>query len=136
MNLSRRNKFLTLLGLFCIWIACLGLLDHKFLIGNKKFSICHIYSDLPYKKSWEVKAPLSEEIVQQPFFYLGRGHQTYAFVSQDNRYVMKFYRFPSHLRPFGWMNHLFGKTAPQDRRLQSSKIRDEFSELQNRFRKT
>ena len=108
MNLSRRNKFLTLLGLFCIWIACLGLLDHKFLIGNKKFSICHIYSDLPYKKSWEVKAPLSEEIVQQPFFYLGRGHQTYAFVSQDNRYVMKFYRFPSHLRPFGWMNHLFG----------------------------
>lgn len=106
--MTRRKKSAVFLVLFCVLIGSLSVLDHKFLKGNKNFSICNIYSQLPFKKSWEVDAPLVEGVVDQPFFYLGRGHQTYAFVSQDNRYVIKFYHFPSHMRPFGWLNHPFG----------------------------
>lgn len=47
-------------------------------------------------------APLSEHekarilsILKQPFFYLGRGHQCYAFESKDGRYVLK---LPRHDR--------------------------------------
>ncbi len=34
-----------------------------------------------------------QEILAKPFFYLGKGHQTYAFVSQDQDYVLKFIKF-------------------------------------------
>ncbi len=104
----RNKQRVFLLSLFCAWLAALVILDHEFLKGNKKFSIRNIYSHLPFKEKWEVNGAISEGILDQPYFYLARGHQSYAFVSQDNRYVLKFYRFPSHLRSFGWMSHPFG----------------------------
>jgi hypothetical protein len=44
-------------------------------------------------------------ILNQPFTYLGRGAQCYAFLSQDQKYVLKFIRF-DHLRPSFWLTHL------------------------------
>jgi hypothetical protein len=44
-------------------------------------------------------------MLQQPFYYLGHGFQCYAFVSQDGKYVLKFFRH-QRLRPpvmYDWM---------------------------------
>lgn len=61
------------------------------------FSIEKISSDLPYNPNWDIKTS-KEDIeganvaLQQPYYYLGRGFQCYAFVSQDGKYVLKFVR--------------------------------------------
>src|SRR5262249_38940175 len=39
-----------------------------------------------------------DAILDQPFTYLGKGHQSYAFLSGDGQYVLKFFKF-TYLRP-------------------------------------
>lgn len=39
-----------------------------------------------------------EEILQHPFYYLGKGAQCYAFSTADSKYVIKFFKF-KHLKP-------------------------------------
>lgn len=62
------------------------------------FSVARVQSDLPYDSKWEVAPPsdsLKEEmkhILSQPFHYLGRGGQCFAFVSEDQQYVIKFFK--------------------------------------------
>lgn len=48
----------------------------------------------------EIKA-----ILEQKFTYLARGNQTYAFLSADGNYVLKFFRF-GHLKPSPWLEWL------------------------------
>ncbi|MGH2612260.1 MAG: hypothetical protein ACRDFB_04335, partial [Rhabdochlamydiaceae bacterium] len=48
------------------------------------------------------------ELFQQPFYYLGKGAQSFVFESADHQTVLKFYRFPSHLRRFSWTHHPLG----------------------------
>jgi len=58
------------------------------------FKIQKLLIDLPLKADWEPE--ISEEIreiLAQPFEYLGRGAQCYAFSSQDGRHVLKLLRF-------------------------------------------
>jgi hypothetical protein len=43
--------------------------------------------------------------VQQKFHYLAKGCHTYAFLSEDGQYVLKFHRYASHMRQFPWLNH-------------------------------
>ena len=35
---------------------------------------------------------LTEEILKQPFHYLARGGQSFVFVSEDQKYVIKFFK--------------------------------------------
>jgi hypothetical protein len=52
-------------------------------------------------------APLTasiDQLLSQPFTYLDKGHQSVVFLSQDQKVVLKFYRFPSHLRCFNALN--------------------------------
>lgn len=51
------------------------------------------------EQKWEEVRP----VLDQPFYYLGRGAQVYAFVSEDNQYVMKFFR---HHRSRQLLTHL------------------------------
>lgn len=68
-------------------------LTDSFTIGNITSS------DVPFNSSWEVP-PLSPEeqenvikILQQPFYYLTKGCQVYVLVSEDQKYVVKFFKF-------------------------------------------
>lgn len=68
------------------------------------FSIAHITHEAPHNSYWEIE-PLSPEekdnllsILQHPFFYIGKGAQSYAFLSEDGEHVVKFFKF-KHLRP-------------------------------------
>jgi len=49
-----------------------------------------IHSNLKAHPNWET-APVSFSF-DQPFYYLGHGAQTFAFCSEDGKYVLKFYR--------------------------------------------
>ncbi|MBY0530256.1 MAG: hypothetical protein K2P51_08755 [Rhabdochlamydiaceae bacterium] len=91
-----------------VLILSLSLLDRYFLKLNDGFCIRTILNILPPDQERESSLPPSTDlssVFNQEFHYLARGHQSYAFVSADDKYVIKFYRFPSHLRPFPWLNH-------------------------------
>jgi hypothetical protein len=61
-----------------------------------------IYCDAIFKE--EPEDFLEEEknfssALLQPFFYLGKGKQSYVFESSDGKYVIKFFHFSSNHRP-------------------------------------
>ncbi len=65
-----------------------------------------IHSDLPYNPAWETK-PISNEtrleleaIFSQKFRYLGCGGQSFVFVSENNEYVIKFFKHRLFRKPY------------------------------------
>lgn len=68
------------------------------------FRYYHLISNLPNEPRWEVP-PLSDqemarinELLKQPFTFLGAGGWCYAFIGQDQKTVIKFFKH-SHLYP-------------------------------------
>lgn len=78
-----------------------------FLLKNRGFALYKICSSLVFNPSWEVPALSEEEkielkkILNQPFRFLDKGAQSYVFLSQDERYVIKFFKLHS-LQPPMW----------------------------------
>lgn len=78
----------------CIVLA--SLLVIYFLQDEKPLEFAH----WPYEERWEISSSQSNEsekkyihqILDQPFSYLDEGGQSYAFVSQDGRYVLKLFK--------------------------------------------
>lgn len=69
--------------------------------SNDHFHIDKIKSTISYDPQWEIPCLDDGEIKQalaQPYKYLAKGGQSFAFESQDGKYVLKFIRF-SYLRP-------------------------------------
>ena len=61
------------------------------------FSPKKILSDFSEHPDWNTSPSLSdhsaiEKVLDQPFFYLGKGVQCYAFISQDGTTVLKFFK--------------------------------------------
>lgn len=61
------------------------------------FSLHKISSKFSHKKEWDSDVSKQEllevnQILNQPFFFLGQGKQCYAFSSADGKYVMKFFQ--------------------------------------------
>lgn len=61
------------------------------------FSYPNITSSLPYNPKWEITfepEDLSEleTALDQPYSYLESGSQSYVFISEDNNYVLKFFK--------------------------------------------
>ncbi len=59
------------------------------------FSLAQIINEYPFNPEWEVKTPpetiqFVNMVTQQPFYWLGKGFQATAFVSDDGEYVLKF----------------------------------------------
>lgn len=69
------------------------------------FSTNNIEYESPELEAWSTTNPSIEEtaklglIFEQKFSYLGKGHQIYAFSSEDGKYVLKFIKF-TYLKPF------------------------------------
>lgn len=74
------------------------------------FYVDRIAPIFPDDPRWDIavtpeQVKLANEILNQPFSYLGHGFQCYAFVSQDDKYVLKFIR-QQRLQPnifFQWL---------------------------------
>lgn len=85
--------------LFYLLLLLLGLigverLTHSLTDG---FGYQSITSPLPYESSWETSFSSEElksaqEALNQPYYYLESGSQSYVFVSKDESYVLKFFK--------------------------------------------
>lgn len=68
------------------------------------FRISHMIYEMPHRAEWETKPldfnqkHLLTHILKQPFYYVGKGAQSYVFISRDKNYVIKFFKF-KHLKP-------------------------------------
>ncbi len=66
------------------------------------FRVANITYEIPFNPDWEIPHPdpkdqvLIQEILNQEFTFLGKGAQTYAFSSADNKWVIKFFKFKHH----------------------------------------
>lgn len=75
------------------------------------FRLSNISYPMPPRAEWDIPSLSSEEqrqldaILDQKFTYIGKGAQSYAFVSDDGRYVLKFFKF-KHLKPSWFVDHL------------------------------
>lgn len=87
----------------------------------KRFLIAFTLSWIAYTRTdsfapWKIEAPVSDldlsaasdeikQILSQPFHYLGKGRQSFVFVSSDERYVLKF--FNKTYFQMSWFSFLF-----------------------------
>lgn len=86
-------------------------LDRFFLKKNHSFCLHYIQTPMVPNPSWEINTAFPKEVLSQPFFYIGKGSQTFVFESQDKQWVLKFYKFPSHMRLISWLKHPFAYTT-------------------------
>ncbi len=97
-----------MIALVCFPLVVLSFGLYYCSVG-RGFQIDKISSKLSYNETWEIE-PLSQEekehliheVFSQTFYYLGSGNQTYAFVSSDNKYVVKFFKM-HRLLPKHWL---------------------------------
>jgi hypothetical protein len=86
-------------------------IDRYFFKHNASFSIRFIYTCIPNQSEWDLSAPTNEQIqelepiLSQDFMYFAKGTHCYAFLSQDQKYIIKFHRYPSHMRRFPYLSH-------------------------------
>lgn len=101
--LSKQRKFMR--GLFTFTAVALVIFGAFRLYYNltDDFHLGNITYPMTYREEWDF--PLTAEkkeqlaaILNQKFYYLGKGAQVYAFESADGQYVIKFFKF-KHLKP-------------------------------------
>ncbi|MCH9609157.1 MAG: hypothetical protein S4CHLAM45_03790 [Chlamydiales bacterium] len=84
---------------------------HFYNLWTDGFSVHQLTSNLPYNILYEVSPlpPKEKEklttLLDQPFRYIGKGCQFYAFESADKKYVIKFLK-QKHLRTFSELKDL------------------------------
>ncbi|MBS4167407.1 hypothetical protein [Parachlamydia sp. AcF125] len=101
MRKISRLGYIAILGVFCFGVArAYYNLTDDFRKGN-------YMHEVPYHSEWE-HASLStaeqtklDKILDQKFAYLGKGAQSFAFMSEDGRYILKLFKF-KHLKP-SWL---------------------------------
>lgn len=83
-------------------VLALGTRCYFFLTDD--FRLSNITYDIPYHVEWDIE-PLTvkdqselDAVLSQTFSYLGKGAQSYAFVSADQQYVLKFFKY-KHVKP-------------------------------------
>lgn len=116
-------------GRFLLYIGLLALL----LFGSARlyygltddFRIANITEELSYRPEWKIEASSLadqshlQKILNQPFFYIGKGAQSYVFGSEDGKYVLKFFKF-KHLRPSPYLEWLPSWTPLESYRLRQA----------------
>ena len=98
-----RKVFFCVLVTFFIWI---GINTYDRLTDG--FSIHQMSSSLPSCPQFDLPLTLEKKeelkaLLDQKFYYVGKGAQFYVFGSEDGEYVIKFLKH-KHLRPFTWLN--------------------------------
>lgn len=112
MRKERLCRFL-FLGMSILFVCGLARIDRIFFKRNHSFCVRFIYSSIENRPEWQLPAltPIEEaqldSILKQKFHYLAKGCHCYAFISEDQKYVIKFHRYASHMRIFPWLNHPF-----------------------------
>lgn len=105
------NRSLRYFLIFFAIIVSVGAIARIYYYLTDDFRLGNITQEMPYHPEWNVSQPNSDEeqqlesILKQPYRYLGKGAQSYVFVSADGQYVLKFFKF-KHLRPNPYLEWL------------------------------
>jgi hypothetical protein len=87
-----------------------ALIPHPLPPRNKSFSLEAISAQIPFNPQWEGRVLSNNEeqevakALSQSYHYLGSGGQCFSFVSNDDKYVIKFIKQKAFEIPI-WMNH-------------------------------
>jgi len=102
------------LFIFClvVLVAAIALVRIYYSLTDD-FREANIQYNYPMKfaEKWKTEDPSELELerlkglLKQPYIYIGKGAQSYAFKSQDGQYVIKFFKF-KHLKPSWWIDWL------------------------------
>lgn len=58
------------------------------------FRLAKLHLDFAHQPNWEIPPdPEIHAILQQPFYFIGKGAQSYVFESKDGKYVVKLFRY-------------------------------------------
>lgn len=123
------------------WILCLSIVLVPIGYGFSRlyfrvtggFRIANICSDFAFDPRWSTHALTPEEqsslprILSQKFSYLGKGGQSYVFLSEDDRYVLKFFKY-QRFRPHFFVHWFAFIPAVQeylDRKMEEKRIKRE-----------
>jgi hypothetical protein len=95
----KKAVFLILFSAACLYLP----------LGMKRatcgFRLQKIECSMPFSSDWEAAPPTPavqlqlQRILDQPFSYLDKGMQSYVFKSEDDLYVIKFFRFDESFNP-------------------------------------
>ncbi len=107
-NYHKNLVYRALIPLFCLFVFFVSMLDRRLFKANHGFCLHVIEAPIPSLPDPNPMQSFPQELFNQPFHYLGKGAQSFVFESQDGKAVLKFYRFPSHLRRFPWTHHPLG----------------------------
>lgn len=129
MNLIRK------LFLLAAWLLLIWGTYYSYNQMTGGFSLRQMTSSLPPYPQFSVsideeKKQALQACLSQPFTYIGKGCQFYAFESADHKYVLKFLKH-KHLRPCTWLNFI-----PLPRKLRTvsdAKIERRQTRVQNLF---
>ena len=106
--LNKKAAYFVFILLFFIFsIPLLNYFNNR----NGNFSFKKITSNLPYESRWEtlpneqIDSKSLSLVLTQKFHYLGKGAQCFAFVSDDDQYAIKFFKF-QHLGRKQWLDSL------------------------------
>jgi hypothetical protein len=89
--------FLKIIKLALILFCFIGV-EQLCKLKTRGFCIEKIKSSLPYCPDWETRSDnLSsqrevDQILDQPFYFLGSGHECYSFISEDKLTVIKLFK--------------------------------------------
>lgn len=93
------------LGLILVFCLCFGItfyIKQQHRAAVNQFSIASIQFALPTNPAWDIP-PLNKAqqeaingILLQRFTYLGKGSRSFAFLSEDGQYVLKFFKSRYH----------------------------------------
>ncbi|MBS0648057.1 MAG: hypothetical protein JSS10_02390 [Verrucomicrobia bacterium] len=95
-----------------VFILLLAKVDRLNLKAAHGFCLHAVDVPLTPNLSWQTLEPFPTKILEQTFTYLDKGAQNFVFESEDQNYVLKFYRFPSRLRQFSFVSHPFSFLVP------------------------
>lgn len=92
-----------------IFFVCIIFLIFLLTTPFFNFSLDKIRYEWPESKQWQIQSPSNfdhyQSIFDQEFTFLGQGNQSYVFMSHDQKYVIKFFKF-GHLKPSIWLEWL------------------------------
>lgn len=104
MSQGMKSKIWILLGIFlATGLAVLGCFRIYYRMTDD-FRVANITYEQPNNPQWDIP-PLTtaeqahlDQILSQKYYYIGKGAQSYAFSSADEKYVLKFFKY-KHLKP-------------------------------------
>ncbi len=94
-----------------LFFLCIFLTRTIYYALTEGFCLSRIETPITFSGDLSVQPPSKSTletltaITNQPFRYLKKGSQAYAFVSEDGRYVLKLFKF-HHMQPAEWLQNI------------------------------